>query len=155
MAYFAGSYDRLRIFNEGKKGRKEYALTVTTRKQFKLLEDFRTEFYIFLKTINYDFQVDLLMEYHEKKNCIHAHGIAFGNPAIKNNKYNDFTLHIVPIKDIKGWITYCMKEELHTLERDNDNKTGGPLRRPLPYCFSDDEVMHITKEPSRLWDDDD
>lgn len=106
---------------------KIYAVTITSRKKYNNLYQFREAFYKFLNSIGYDFAIKGYMEFHSQgKNMdkVHAHGYVFnGNPP-KNNLKNQFHFHIRRIEDKDAWESYCKKDIMETLERHHDIRTG-------------------------------
>jgi len=114
--------DTIAINYEGKQGKKMYAMTITSRRHYLHPEDFRIDLYNFLHKINFGFRLTGVMEFKNKSNAVHAHGIAFANPAIKGNKDNEFTLKMVEIKDLNGWVNYCTKDTEKTQLIANENR---------------------------------
>lgn len=137
-AHFAGDIsinDGFIISYEGQEGRKKYALTITSRKMYRHPREFREDLYKFLREINYKFKIKAVMEYHDKSYKIHAHGIAYGNPPIKNNKNNPFTLRQTEVNQLNGWINYCVKSIEHTFNRVGEDFIGDTTTPKEPYII--------------------
>lgn len=133
---FIGVHDALRIHvREQKKYKYRYAITLTQRKGIKFVNSFRNEFYLTLTQIQNTDGFNLIMEYHERKNALHAHGYLYtnvhqetnGNYYIADGKYNVYVsadADTLKLSDNLKWYDYCTKQLDHTLERDRNNGNG-------------------------------
>lgn len=117
--------DELRINYEGHfRNDKVFALTITSRKLYRTLEEFRTNLYKFLSNIGYKYGIIGAMEFHEKSAKVHCHCISnFGNTP-KDNKNNDFYFKIDKIANLTGWLNYINKSSLNTLEMNSEVRAG-------------------------------
>lgn len=133
--------DKAVINYDGQIKDQQYALTITSRKKYSELTEFRTALYEFLSSIDYNYAVKGYMEYHNqvgREAKVHCHGVtSFGNPP-KNNSKNPFTFKLSKMETPTVWESYCKKEIMATLERCHDIKTGlfNYYKKPV-YLFQD------------------
>lgn len=106
-----------------------YLATATTRYCCQKLTDFRDKLYA--RVPNHQF--DGIMEYHEKKNQVHAHGYFYTTEDLEPNQQFHLDglmihillpLNIASLNDIARWKSYCTKHCEHTLDRNQENTNG-------------------------------
>lgn len=135
--------DAVSIDYNGRMSSKLYAVTITSRKKYNDIYQFRNELYQFLSDIGYDFAVKGFMEFHCQKgrqDKVHGHGVVFSGQPPTGNKSNPFHFKICKLDDPDVWDGYCKKEILRTLEINHDIKTGmfNYHKKPI-FLFTESE----------------
>lgn len=89
-----------------------YAITITTKDaEVKLMHDvFKLKCEEFMKQQYKNREYKLFYEYGNHSTGFHAHGTINTHFLPKNNKLNQFYVHIRPIDDIVLWDAYIQKD---------------------------------------------
>lgn len=105
--------------------------TNTKPTKYETLQEFRTELYSFLNSIDYVHAVWGAMEYHKTRptqDKVHGHAILHAGVRPTNNKNNKFVFgamqRINNNDELKRVVNYINKEIIYTLERDHEIRNG-------------------------------